>query len=291
MVLHPSYRRSARRTSPWARSSSILPAADLLPDRTDATQIPSRRRPRRPTDRWLPLGNGSVLARITVFQHGGHQRPVIGRGAKHSRFRFASLKTRTTQLGEGKGEEWLAYFNEVSTQVADYECHPYRFDFVDRNGPFSYRPDTVRLFRNGRIEVGEVKRDEKDVRDPEYRERMAEVRELCRICGWDFNILYPRDTIGTETRRRNVMALFCRMSMGLTRQEEKVAGRLVANGSPIEWGDLRDRLAPSDPLQGDAVIECLLARGMLSTEIDARFTNATVLLPVRPFTGASEIRL
>lgn len=66
---------------------------------------------------------------------------------------------------------------------------------------------------------------------------------------------------------------------------------VVSCGVPIEWGDLRDRLAPSDALRGDAAIERLLARGLLSTDLDLRFRPSTVLVPRRPFVGASGIRL
>lgn len=290
MDLHP-YHRSIRRISPWTRSTSIIPAVNLLPVRSDPAERPSRRRPRRPANRWMPLDTAPVMARITVFQHGGHQRPVIHRGSKHSRFRFVSTKTETTQLGEGRLEEWLAYLHEIDTDIADYECHPYQFDFTGELGKFRYRPDSVRLYRDGRIQVLEVKRSPADLADPEYRERLAQVAELCRLCGWEFRVLFHADVVGPPARRHNVSALFTRRTMNLSRAEEKIAGRLVGNGAPIAWGDLRDRLAPTDRLHGDAVVERLLARGMLSTNLDARFTPDTILMPTRPFTGTSEIRL
>ena len=141
--------RATRSASPWQRSSSILPAINMLPVRADPTQKPSIGRLRRPVERWLPLGNASVSARIVVLQHGGHQRPVIHRGSKHSRFRFVSTKTNTTQLGEGKGEEALALYNEIATDVTDYECHPYQFEFQRPAGLTRYRPDCARVFRDG----------------------------------------------------------------------------------------------------------------------------------------------
>ena len=79
--------------------------------------------------------------------------------------------------------------------------------------------------------------------------------------------------------------------MSLSRHENRVAGRTVARGEQITWGDLRDRLAPTDPLQGDAVIERLLACGMLSTDLDRRFGPSTLLTPRKPFSGVSGIRV
>jgi len=283
--------RASRSVSPWQRSSSILPAINALPVRADPTQRPSISRLRRPVGQWLPLGRSSVSARIVVLQHGGHQRPVIHRGSKHLRFRFASTKTKTTQLGEGKGEEALAHYNEVATEVADYECHPYQFEFQRPCGFTRYRPDCVRVFRDGRVEVIEVKRTATDLDDPDDRERLALAAEICRQCGWGFRILFLNDILGSCARQLNVAALYTRRSMQLSRDEERVASHIIANSAPITWGELRDRLAPNDPLQGDAAIERLLARGMLSTDLDLKFTPVTLLFPTHPSVGVSEIRL
>lgn len=277
----------------------IRPAYNLIPIRSDSTQRATPRRLRRVVDRWLPIGHASMIARITVFQHGGHERPVITRGSKHLRFRFPSSKTQTTQLGEGKGERALARFNEVATIVDDYECHPFEIA-VARNGRVQrYRPDAIRQLADSTIELIEVKRTPDDLEDPEYRELLAAIGEVARLCGWVFRDLYLDDILGPPDvstralppRVRNVDALFGRRSMSLNRHEERVASRLVSRGDPISWADLRDRLAPADVLQGDAVIECLLARSMLSTNLDSPFNPATILTPAEPFTGRSGIRL
>ena len=299
MRLHPDD-RVARRASPWTRAGGIRPAINPLPIRTDPARRPSPRRLRRVAERWLPVGNSSLLARIVVLQHGGHQRPVITRGSKHLRFRYLSTKTGTMQLGEGKGEEWLANLNEVWTDVVDYECHPFEIH-ITRNGRVQrYRPDAVRQLADGTIELIEVKRDEDDLRDPEYRELLAIVAEIARLCGWVFSVLHLRDIRGPQPfgnpralpeRLRNVDALFGNRTLELDRHERRVAGRTVAKGTPVAWGELRDQLAPHDPLQGDAVIERLLAGGMLQTDLDLRFTPRTMLTPRRPFTGTSGIRL
>lgn len=281
---------SSRRGSPWTRSS-VLPAVNMLPIRADHTHRPSRRRLQRIADQWLPIGYANVIARITILDHGGHQRPVIHRGSKHQRFRIPSTKTNTTQVGEGRGEEALAYYNEVCTDVIDYQCHPYEITIMKGDRKQRYRPDSVRIFTDGHIELIEVKRTPQDLSDPEYRETLALISEVCRRCGWEFRVLFLHDILGTRERQMNVSALFCRRSMALSRTEERITGRLVGQARPIEWGALRDRFAPEDRLHGDAVIEHLLARGMLATDLDLAFTPRTVLMPTRPFTGISDIRL
>lgn len=284
---------------PVMRSHGIRPAINVIPFRSDQTQRPTPRRLRRVVDQWLPVGNASMIAKVTVLQHGGHQRPVITRGGKHLRFRFTSIKTATTQLGEGKGERALARFNEVATVVPDYECHPFEMTLMRNGRVEKYRPDAVRQLADGTIELIEVKRTPFDLTDEEYRELLAAVAEVARLCGWVFRILHLADILGPPAsnphdvppRVRNVDALFGRRTIALTEHEQRVASRIARNDKPICWGDLRDRLAPSDMLQGDAVIERLLARGMLSTDLDVVFCPDTVLVPAKPFSGHSGFRL
>ena len=282
MLIHPSQRY---------RGGSILPAVNTPPNLTGPSVRPNRRRLRRITEQWLPIGEGDVIARYTVFCHGGHQRPVIGRGGKHLRFRFPSTKTNTTQLGEGKGEAFLALHNEIWSDVVDYECHPGEFEVMVGGKRKRYRLDGIRMFRDGTVEVIECKRTPRDLDDEEYRELLAVIAEVLRSIGWKFRVLYLRDIKGSRARQMNVWGLFCRRSMVLTPSEERIANSLIGKGSCTEWGDLRDRLAPTDPLRGDAAIERMLARSTLSTDLDVKFTPGTVLMPLKPFTGQSEIRV
>lgn len=282
-----------------SKSHGIRPAYNLVPIRSDPARRPTPRRLRRVTDQWLQVGQSSMIARITVLQQGGHRRPVITRGSKHLRFRYTSTKTQTTQLGEGFGERHLARYNEVATRVRDYESHPFEFE-IARNGHVQrYRVDSVRLLDDGTIELIEVKRTPADLSDGEYRELLAAIAEIARICGWVFRILNLEDVMGPPAenprhlthRVRNVDALFGRRSMSLSPSEQRISSRLLGRCEPIAWADLRDRLAPGDPLQGDAVIERLLARGSLSTDLDVRWSPATILIPTPPFVGQSGIRL
>lgn len=280
-------------------SHGIRPAYNIIPIRSDPSQRPTPRRLRRVVDQWLPVGYANMIAKITVFQHGGHERPVITRGAKHLRFRFTSVKTRTTQLGEGKGERYLARYNEVSTRVPDFEMHPYEIAIASNGRSQRYRPDCIRLLDDGTIELIEVKRTQADLADPEYRALLAAVHEVARLCGWTFKVLHLADIIGPPAdnprdvppRIRNVDALFGRRTMALSDEEKRAAAQVCRANKALAWGDLSNRLAPRDSLQGDAIIEHMLARGMLWTDLDVRFGGNTVLQPARPFSGPSGIRL
>ncbi|MBA2935660.1 hypothetical protein HZF05_16370 [Sphingomonas sp. CGMCC 1.13654] len=271
-------------------------AINLIPDRTDPAYRPSPRALRRILCGEAPIRYGDRIARITVLEHGGHRRPVIHRGSKHSRFRFTSRKTGLTQLGEGRIEEFCAYRCETDGDVVDYQCHPFEIETICPDGPFSYRPDLVLQRRDGPVELIELKRTPDDIDDPEYRERLATIREVVRRVGWRFRILYAADVYGEtdEIRRqrlRNVESIFGHRSLKLSANELRTAQRLVGRGSAMTWRVLRDAVAPGDPLAGNDVVESLLARGVIVTDVDLPFHHKTVLEPVRPFRGPSLIRL
>lgn len=274
----------------------VKTATNLIPNRADPAYRPNPRALRRILLGETPIRYGDRIARITVLEHGGHRRPVIHRGSKHSRFRFTSRKTGLTQLGEGRIEEFFAYRCETDGNVVDYQCHPYEIEAIGPAGPFRYRADVVVLYRDGTVELIELKRTPHDIADPDYREKLGVIREIARRVGWRFRVLYGEDVYGAtddirRERVRNVEGIFGRRSLSLSERELRTAQRVIGRGSAATWRDLRDAVAPGDPLAGNDVIECLLARGVMVTDVDLPFHDRTMLEPVRPFRGASSIRL
>lgn len=225
-------------------------------------------------------GEHPLLGRIEVLRHGGEQRPVITRGAPHMRFRMPSAKTGMTEVGEGRGEELLTMQCEVDGNVLNYKCHPYRFEIALGEKPFTYRPDLAILWRNGKIEIVEVKRTIDDLTSDD-RIRLGWVREFVRRCGWQFNIRYLEEIRGSKYREHNVARIFGRRALVLSRSEQSLAKSIRASGAPIEWGRLSTRLAEGDVRHGNAVVECLIAKGWFTVDFDAAFTAATILTPTR----------
>lgn len=216
------------------------------------------------------------------------------RGPAAIRSAFA-IAPSTSVLNSDKGEEFLAYWNEVDANVEDYQCHPGEFDISRPGGSFRYRPDALRQLIDGSIELIEVKRTPDDL-DDDLRDKLGDVREVARRCGWRFRVLYDDDIFGVgrhqrRVRKRTVEGIFSRRSLSLTKSQKKVAGQIVGRGEAITWKDLGERLAPGDTLSAYAAIECLLARGFLVTDLDVPFGNRTMLQPIRPRRRASMIRL
>lgn len=220
------------------------------------------------------------LGRIVTFRHGGAERPVVTRGGLHLRFRMPSIKTGMTQVGEGRGEELLAMQCEVDGNVYKFKCHPYMFDIAFDGPRFTYRPDLAILYRDGRVEIIEVKRTPDDLNDDD-KVRMARVKEFVRRCGWDLSIRYLVDIRGSKWREHNVANLFGRRAMVLTKDEISRGDAIRAQARCVEWGEVVIRVSPDNRRRGNAVVERLLAGGYFTVDLDAKFDDGTLLIPTR----------
>lgn len=262
---------------------------EFIPERVDQTQVPSRTRLRAPGIKDA-LADNPPIARIEVLQQGGYNRPVITRGGLHARGRFRSQKTGLTQVFEGNVEPILAMRNEVDALVIDYQCHPFRIHLTVNGKRHTYSPDSIRILADGSIELIEAKRTAADLRDPEYREILAEVKEICRQCSWHFRVVFLSDIAPTNESKRNIEALFSRLFGALSSKEERTCEMVRNEGKPISWSDLRARLPDAEPRHGDAVIEAAAAKGFFSFDLDRQRTCGTILHPVLPLKGKSAIR-
>lgn len=218
------------------------------------------------------------LGRITGFAHGGANRPVITRGSLHLRFLLASAKTGRSQVGEGRAEELLAMTCEVNGNVLSYRTHPCEIAMAISNQAFSYRPDLLVVWRDGKIEIIEVKRTAADLTD-DLREKLPLVREFLRRCGIEFSIRYLDDIRGSKFRTRNVANLFGRRAMKLAPEQKALAQFVRTKGDPVAWGALANLMSPENRLIGNASVEHLLASGWFITDLDARFNDDTLLVP------------
>lgn len=280
----PAPARSATRIQPRH-------ADPRIPNYRDPADPGSRSRIRRPTVRWHGIDEASRMAQIIVLEHGGHARPVINRGQQHLRSRMGSRKTGLQQVVEGRGHRDLTMWNEVNPQCLDFQAHPFLIRGQVGGEPFDYYPDHIRLMRDGRIELIEVKRTPADLGDPAYRHKLGAVAEVARRGGWNFRILYHAAITGPRWRMRNIEAIYARRYLLLDREEQDVINAFVMNGDPMTWAELRDIIASDDPRRGNAVIENAVALGWIDVDFDRRITCATVITPLQPMPHNDQIRL
>ncbi len=263
-----------------------------LPNLADIEVDPSRLRLKRVATTWEGgEASTSLLARMTVLQHGGYSLPIVTRGKKHLRVRMPSRKTGTRQMLEGPSEFFLGMDSEVRWDVRDWEGHPMVFDLVYDGRPMQYHLDLMRQLRDGTVHCIEAKRTERDLADPDYRLKLACVAEICRRVGWEFLVCYKAEIQGSKARRHNVELLFGQVYKKLERSQEKTALHFENDNLPVAWGSLRDALAPTSRIEGNAIINHLATRQRLAFDIDVVVTPDTLVQPVPAAPAVASMRI
>ncbi len=263
----------------------------MMPERTDQKHRADRKRlveigalEGGPHDGMPLLGN------FITFSHGGYANPVINRGQAHSRHKSISVKTGYTHVGEGKGEMWLEMTNEINGSVADFISHPGQFNIDTGGSPFSYRPDSMAQYLDDTIKVIEVKRHPDEI-DAELAEKFAAVKEFLRRVGWEFEVIFTPDIMGSLTRQHNIMRLYGRRAKTLTDDQVGKAHSIRRSGAALTLGELAGRVSPQNDIDGIVIAQALIARGHFTIDLDAPLTASSILHPVPEHHGRSLIRL
>ncbi len=263
-----------------------------VPNLANVEIDPSRLRLKRVATSWEGgEASTSILARMTVLQHGGYDEPIITRGKKHLRVRIPSRKTGRRQMLEGPSEMFLGMDSEANWNVRDWEAHPMISSFVYDGKPMTYRVDLMRQLRDGTVECIEAKRTASDLVDPDYALKLGCYAEICRRIGWQFDIRYKAEIIGSKARRRTVEMLFGQVYKQLDRSVEKTVERFVNDKVPVAWGSLRDAVAPHSRIEGNAIVCHVSTRQRLSFDLDAEITPDTIVTPLSAPPAVASMRI
>ena len=102
---------------------------------------------------------------------------------------YSSGKAGRALPYESMNELALLKRSEVDTHVVDYRSQPFRFEFVIDGSKRIYIADCARLLEDGTLEVIEVKGSFRQLRDPDYAEKLDAVRNACIKLDWRFRVL------------------------------------------------------------------------------------------------------
>lgn len=262
--------------------------------------MPERINPAQRSDRKRLIEAGSInggphdgmplLGNIIAFSHGGYNNPVINRGSAHSRYKSISVKTGYTHVGEGKGEQWLEMLNEVDGNVADFISHPAQFNIDMGGSAFSYRPDSIVQYLDDTVKVIEVKRDPDEI-DSELADKLAIVREFLRRIGWDFEVMFTPDIMGSLIRQHNIMRLYGRRAKELTNGQIEMALSIRRCGQGLMLSDLIAQVSPKDQIDGIVIAQALTAQGHFLVDLDEPMIATSNFQPTPEHHGRSLIRL
>lgn len=263
------------------------------PSLGDPTVTPSRLRLQSVDTDWESAGDAILsTARLIVPYEGGAIRTIITGGKKHATGVYPSRKTGSRQYWEGFPERWMILESEVAAWVIDYQTQPFRFEFVYDGTPYTYIADHCRQLEDGTVEVIEVKRTERDLSDPDYRLKLACVHELCRQVTWSFKVAFLHRSQTTRNRQRNLELIQSRRFVTIRSSHlQALADFRRKNGPESTYEALTIALSEGHAFLGRAVVQALIARGLLTIDLDRPLvsnTPVTILEPATP--AASSLR-
>lgn len=188
---------------------------------------------------------------------GGSIRTMSGRKA-HENGWFVSCKAHRLLHWEGEAQFAFLTRAEVEFGVARMGSESVQFKFVHAGELVTYTIDVELVAPDGTLTFVEIKRDARDLSDPEYRSKLFAVRDICEEEGIRFKIVFRNEIWSSLIHRRNV-TLFCARRFVTIRPEhfDRLEAHAKAVGADATFGSLSDALEPTCRRSGEAVLQAL----------------------------------
>lgn len=205
----------------------------------------------------------------------GQLRTFSG-GLAHENGRISSRKAQRLLHFEGVAQRALLIRSESDHRYINIDSECMRIETSDGLRKFSHTLDVVLTRADGSELAVEVKRDQRDIEDPELRAKYAATAEILRCCGIDFEIVF-RDEIFRDRHHRANAELFA--SRAFTSFSKKHIDRLenlaIRDGPESSYGALAEVLEPLCPLMGKAVLQAFTVLRRVELDLTQLLTNNT----------------
>lgn len=199
-------------------------------------------------------------------------------GQKHENGWFASRKGRRLLHWEGTSQLAFITRAEVDFNVVRVATESVRFRFIGEEGWQEYTADVELIGPDGKITIVEIKRDERDLADPQYKQKLVAVGQLCNRQGWDFKIVFGRDVFCSLIHRRNVTLFASRAFVTIERRHERrFEDLLEQNIRALTYGELAAVLEPGHPRWGEALVQALTVARRVEIDLTQPLFDATPL--------------
>lgn len=219
-----------------------------------------------------------TMGHMYVTAHGGSLRTFTG-NLTHENGWWGSYKRQRLQYWEGMTQRSYLMRCEVDPEVEWAQSEHRRFEFPLDGRMRRYTCDVEVRKVDGSTEIIELKRDDRDLNDEDYRLTLSGVAEICRRCGWSFNIVLAGEVFETPEHEENVELFqsrrFARVGPEHMRRLDSFALR---HGHESTYGDLAALLEPTFPPAGMAVLQALMVRRRIHMDLTKPLYHET---PVR----------
>ena len=208
-------------------------------------------------------------------EDGGALRTFNG-GLAHENGWYTSRKARRVLHWQGAAQYDFLTRAEVEFPVVRVASESVRFEFTRHGKKQIYTVDVELLASDGTVTLIEIKRDERDFTDPEYRAKLAAVREVCEEHGIRFRIVFRHQIWNSLVHRRNV-TLFCsrRFVTVLPEHVEHLEAHARQVGMDATFGSTANAIAPECLRTGEAVLQALTVARRIELDLTRPLMDST----------------
>lgn len=217
----------------------------------------------------------SATATIVVTPDGAPIRTIVTGRRPIVTGIYASRKAGRALPYESVLERALFMQCEVDTDILDYRAQLFRLEFVLAGVKRIYIVDCVRLLADGTIEIVEVKRDRRALRDPDYAMKLEAVRIICEQVGWRFRVVFAAEFTACGHAYNNVVEVQSWRFTDFDLADEFIVTDALKRRSSMTLGDLAEALG--DRLKGVAKLKAMSIKRIVRIDLSLPLTNETVV--------------
>ncbi|TCQ05726.1 TnsA endonuclease N-terminal domain-containing protein [Sphingomonas sp. PP-CC-3A-396] len=213
--------------------------------------------------------------RMIRADDGGALRTFNG-GLAHENGWYTSRKAGRVLHWQGAAQYDFLTRAEVEFAVVRVASESVRFEFTRRGKKQVYTIDVELVAPDGTVTLIEIKRDQRDLADPEYRAKLTAVHEICDEHGIRFKVILRHQIWDSLVHRRNAM-LFCsrRFVTILPEHLERLEAHERQVGTGATFGSTAKAIAPNCPRTGEALIQALTVARRIEIDLTCSLLDTT----------------
>jgi hypothetical protein len=220
------------------------------------------------------------MATMVRETNGGPLRTFSG-GLAHENGWHPSFKARRLLHWQGEAQLQFITKADLDHDVVHLGTECMRLEFAIDGALVSYTIDVELLGADGTIQAIEIKRDERDLEDEDYRLKLAYVREILRRCDIDFRVVLRDEIFRNRRHLRNVEDFASRRLRSVDDDVMARFERHAALHGSSTFGMLASTLHPESSIQGRATVQALVARRRVRIDLTRRIDDDTPVELVR----------
>ena len=213
--------------------------------------------------------------RMIRADDGGALRTFNG-GLAHENGWYTSRKAGRVLHWQGAAQYDFLTRAEVDFAVVRVASESVRFEFARRGKNQVYTIDVELVAPDGTVTLIEIKRDQRDLADPEYRAKLTAVHEICDEHGIRFKVILRHQIWDSLVHRRNVMLFGSRRFVTILPEHlERLRAHERQVGTDATFGSAVKAIAPNCPRTGEAVLQALTVARRIEIDLTRSLLDTT----------------